>query len=141
MVEPSTSKRELTSLLDIFRLGLAIHLVAEARVFTTLVSFVRPPPTLRLQIAQLRNEHAAQQVAADQLLALEPGTDAWFNCALELRVMVLDHAKREEYLRSSLDDHIPLSINKGLVGQYATERMRLLATTSPMALARATHAA
>lgn len=141
MLEPSTPRRELASLLDVFRLGLAIHLVAEARVLRTLVSLVRPPPALRLQIDQLRTEHTLQQTIAERMVAIEAGSDAWLLSALELRVSVLDHAKREEYLRTSLDDHVPSPMTKGLVAQYATERMRLLGTTSPLALARATYAA
>jgi hypothetical protein len=141
MVAPDTPSREMTGLLDVFRLCLAIHGVAEHRVFQTLVSLVRPPSSLRLQIAQLREEHRAQQAAADRLGLIEPGSDAWYSGALELRVLVLDHAKREDYLRVVLEDHVPSSMLRGLVAQYATERMKLLGTTSPLALARSVHAA
>lgn len=141
MVEPGTSVRELTNMFEIFRLGLAIHLVAESRVLDTLVSIVRPPPSLRLQIAQLRKEHRQQQLAADKLTQVQAGSHEWYSCALELRVLVLDHAKREDYLRSTFEAHIPTPIGRGLVAQYATERMKLLASTSPVALARSEHAA
>lgn len=136
MLDPTTPTRELTGLLDIFRLALAVHLVAESRVLTTLVSIVRPPPTLRLQIAQLRTEHVEQQLAAEHLVGHEPCSDAWCTGVLELRVLVLDHAKREDYLRAALDDHVPSAIGRGLVSQYATERMKMLATTSPLMLAQ-----
>ena len=123
------------TLLDIFRLCLAVHLVAESRVLATLVSIVRPPPTLRLQIAQLRREHDGQQLLAERLANLEAGTCDWYNGVLELRVNVLAHAKREDYLRASLDDHVPSPISRGLSSQYATERLRMLSTTSPLQLA------
>ena len=135
MLEARTPPRELSGLLDIFRLALAVHLVAESRVLATLVSIVRPPATLRLQIAQLRTEHSQQQLAAERLAAITPATDSWWTGVLELRVMVLDHAKREDYLRTALDDHVPSSIGRGLTSQYATERMKMLATTSPIQLA------
>jgi hypothetical protein len=136
MLEPGTPARELSNLLDVFRLALAVHLVAETRVLTTLVSIVRPPPALRLQIAQLRTEHVGQELTAERLLNVTPASDAWYEGVLELRVMVLDHAKREDYLRASLDDHVPTTISRGLTAEYATERMRMLAQTSPLAVAR-----
>jgi hypothetical protein len=141
MVAPDTPSRELPGLLDVFRLCLAIHGVAEHRVFETLITLVRPPSSLRLQIALLREEHRQQQEAAERLGDVEPGSDAWYSSALELRVLVLDHAKREDYLRTVIEDHVPVGMARGLVAQYATERMRLLATTSPLTLARAVHAA
>jgi hypothetical protein len=141
MVEANTPPREMLSLLSVFRMALAIHGVAEHRVLETLVSLVRPPAPLRLQIAALRSEHRAQQLAAERLGQLPPGTDEWYTGALELRVLVLDHAKREDYLRTAIEDHVPTPISRGLSAQYATERMRLMATTSPLALARQVRAA
>lgn len=141
MVSPQTPVRELTTLLDMFRLGLAIHIVAEARVHGTLVAIVRPPQELRVQMASLRHEHAGQQLAAERMIELEPGCDDWYCAALELRVLLLDHARRQDYLRTPLDEYVPAGMNRGLVAQYATERMKLLASTSPLALARAVNAA
>jgi hypothetical protein len=141
MVGPDMPARELANLLDIFRLGLAVHLVAQSRVFATLVTLVRPPPPLRSQIAELGREHALQRATADRLVNLTPGSDEWFSGALELRVLVLDHAKREDYLRGVLEDYVPTAIGRGLVAQYATERMKLLGSTSPLALARSVNAA
>jgi len=86
MLEATTPPREQSGLLDIFRLALAVHLVAEMRVLGNLVSTVRPPSTLRLQIAQLRTEHMEQQLAAERLIEVEPGSDAWYAGVLELRV-------------------------------------------------------
>jgi hypothetical protein len=136
MLAPGVPARDATNLLDIFRMCLAVHLIAESRVFAMLVSIVRPPPTLRLQIAQLRNEHIAQQRTAELLATIPPGTDEWSTVALELRVLLLDHAKREDYLRGTLDDHVPTGLSRGIAAQYATERMQLLGTTSPLQLAR-----
>jgi hypothetical protein len=141
MVEPATPPRELQNLLDIVRLGLAIHLVAEARVHDSLLALVRPPPVLRLQLARLREEHRAQQRAVDALTSMAPGSCAWYTAALELRVLVLDHARREDYLRPALEDHVATPLRRRLAAEYATERMRLLASTSPLELARSVQAA
>jgi hypothetical protein len=136
MLDPRSAPRDQSNLLEVFRLALAVHLVAESRVLGTLVSLVRPPTALRLQIAQLRTDHIGQQLSAERLAAIEPGSDDWYSSALELRVMVLDHAKREDYLRAAIDDHVPTALNRGLVAEYATERMRVLTDTSPVGLAQ-----
>ena len=47
----------------------------------------------------------------------------------------MDHAVRAELSRSSLHDHVPAELQHELAREYATERMRVLATTSPVALA------
>lgn len=141
MVSPETPLRELPTLLDVFRLGLAVHLVAEARVHQTLHAIVRPPRSLRVQLASLRHDHASQQQVAERMMKLDPGCDDWYCAALELRVLLLDHARRQDYLRAPLEERVPAAINRGLVAQYATERMKLLASTSPVALARAVNAA
>jgi hypothetical protein len=136
MLAPETPDSEAANLLDIFRMCLAVHLIAEARVFAMLVSIVRPPPQLRLQIAQLRNDHVAQQRAAERLATLQPSSREWLSATLELRVLLLGHAEREEYLRGALDAHVPTKIGRGIAAQYAIERMHLLGTTSPLQLAR-----
>ncbi|HEX5061200.1 MAG TPA: hypothetical protein VFV99_17660 [Kofleriaceae bacterium] len=136
ILDPKTAAREAANLLDVFRLALAVHLVAETRVHSTLLALVRPPAALRSQIAQLRREHDVQQETAERLAELEPCSDAWYCGALELRVHVLDHAKREDYFRAALDDYVPSAVSRGLGAEYATERMKLLATTSPLAVAR-----
>jgi hypothetical protein len=70
---------------------------------------------------------------AERLAGLVPGCDDWCNCVLELRVLVLDHAKHEQTLGAALDRYVPASIGRGLVAQYEAERMRLLAATPPRA--------
>jgi hypothetical protein len=50
---------------------------------------------------------------------------------LELRVMMLDHAAREEYVRSSLTDHAPADARVELARGYATERLLGFAYLEP----------
>ncbi len=137
MVEPSTPNAELVSLLEAFRLALAVHVAAEVKVLDTLPTLVSPIPVMRELIAQTRGEHVSQQAAAETLSRVIPGTCAWYARALELRVLVLDHSARAELLRWTLNDHVPAKIRRELAGLYATERMRVLGTTSPILTARA----
>jgi hypothetical protein len=136
MLDPATANQELTNLLEVFLLALAVHVTAETRVLDTLHGRVDPPYALRMLIAQIRCEHAAQQAAADTLLRITPGSAAWYARVLELRVLVLDHTARADLLRWSLQDHVPAEIRRALASEYAVERLRSLGTTSPIATAR-----
>ena len=137
MVDPRTPVDELVMLLDVLRLALAVHVTAEARVFRTLLEKVPAPAALGLIVMHARDEHARQHDALDELGAVRVGGDAWYGLALELRVLVLDHASRAELIRWTLQDHVPLTSHRALAREYAIERMRVLARTSPVALARA----
>ncbi|MBV8757397.1 MAG: hypothetical protein JO257_08990 [Deltaproteobacteria bacterium] len=136
MVDPRTSPKELAALLDVFRLALAVHTAAEAKVLQALLARVVGPRTLHMLALQTRVEHVAQRAAADALVGARPGSIGWYDGALELRVSVMDHAARAEQTRWTLEDHVPGDVQRVLAGEYATERMRVLASTSPIALAR-----
>ena len=136
MVDPKTSPKELASLLDIFRLALAVHTAAEAKVLDALLQRVKGPRTLNMLALQTRIEHVAQRAAADALVGIRPASIAWYDGALELRVTVMDHAARADQTRWTLEDHVPVDVQRALAGEYATERMRVLASTSPLALAQ-----
>jgi hypothetical protein len=132
MVNPATAPKELTNLLDIFRLALAVHTATESRILSALLRRVSAPRTLRLIADQCRLEHVEQRAAADALTMLRPGSIGWYESALELRVTVLDHTTRGEYSRWTLQDHVPLELQRAIASEYATERMRVLASTSPI---------
>lgn len=136
MVDPMTPIDELSALTDIVRLALAVHIAAETKVFQSLVIALPEPLPLRLVHAQTRDDHTRQTHALDALALTRPGSDAWFARALELRVLVLDHTQRAELIRWALQDHVPASMHRALASDYATERMRVLARTSPVLLAR-----
>jgi len=135
MVDPRTSPKELATLLDVFRLALAVHTAAEAKVLDALLARITGPRTLNMLALQTRVEHVAQRAAADALVGARPGSIGWYDGALELRVTVMDHAARAEQTRWTLEDHVPIEVQRLLAGEYATERMRVLASTSPIALA------
>lgn len=132
MVNPATPPKELSNLLDILRLALAVHIATETRVFSTLVQRVSGPRTLQLIAEQCRQEHVEQRAAAEAMTTLRPGSIAWYEAALELRVLVLDHSARSDYARYTVEDHVPVHIQRTLAKEYAIERMRVLATTSPL---------
>ena len=132
MVNPTTTPKELGNLLEIFRLGLAVHIATETRIIETLLKRVGGPPTLRLIADQARIEHLEQRAAADTLRAVRPASIGWYEAALELRVHLLDHTARGDYARFTLDDHVPLDVQHLLAKEYAVERMRVLASTSPI---------
>lgn len=136
LVDPATRVDELVALLDVLRLALAVHVTAEAKIFDTLLEIVSGPEALRLICTQSRVEHGAQHAALDALAAARPASDTWFARALELRVLVLDHAARADLARWTLQDHVPTQLQRTLARDYATERMRVLARTSPVAVAR-----
>ena len=132
MVDPMTPAHELGTLLDVVKLALAVHVAAETSVFRPLLA----TPSLQRVAAEARHEHARQQAALDLLALARPASDTWYARALELRVLVLDHAQQAELVRWVLQDHVPAPVLRRLAADYATERMRVLARTSPLLLAR-----
>jgi hypothetical protein len=137
MVDPTTPIGELPALLDVLKLALAVHVAAEGKVFETLLEALHGPEALRMIIEQTRSAHFDQSAALDGLAAARPGSATWYTRALELRVLILDHAERAELARWTLQDHVPLPLHRALARDYATERMRVLARASPIAVARA----
>lgn len=132
MLEPATSNAEQVNLLEVFRLALAVHIAAEAKVLDSLKARMGLPAALAMMIAQVKCEHIAQQSAAEALQWTSPGSGAWYTRVLELRVLVLDHGARAELLRWSLNDHVPVPMRRDLAAAYATERLRVLSSTSPI---------
>lgn len=137
MVDTRTPPDELALLVDVCRLALAVHVSAQATVMRALIHTLGEPAVLCTLVAEARREHGGQQVALDRLASLPAGSDGWYARALELRVDVLDHAARAELARWTLQDHVPRGLRRALAADYATERLRVLARTSPVALAKA----
>ena len=136
MVDPMTPPTELSNLLDVFRLALAVHSAAEANVMDTMLERAGSPRTLSILAMQSRVEHVAQRAAAESLTMVRPASIAWYSHALELRVLVLDHSSRADQLRWTLQEHVPTTVQQGLAGAYATQRLKVLASTSPLLTAR-----
>lgn len=129
MIDPITTTRELSSLLEIVQLALAVHSAAEAKILEMMLSHGVVPRTLGLLASQVQTEHAAQRAAAAALTHIRPGSIGWYSHAQGLRRLVVDHATRADW------QHIPVSLQRALAGEYATERMRVLGTTQPLAVA------
>jgi hypothetical protein len=129
MVDPITSPRELSNLLEVVQLALAVHSAAEARVLELMLSQIPIPRSLGLVAQQVQTEHAAQRGAATALTHIRPGSIGWYSHANGLRRLVLDHAERADW------QHIPIVLQRSLAAEYATERMRVLGTAAPLAIA------
>jgi hypothetical protein len=136
MVDPRTTADELVTLLDVLKLALAVHITAESKMFETLFGIIREPRPVRLIGEQVNEEHASQQASVDALALVTPATPEWYERALDLRVLLFEHATRAELMRFTLLDEVPLPQHRALAHDYATERMRMLGKTSPIALAR-----
>lgn len=135
MLDPTTSPNELANLLDVFRLALAVHTAAEAKVFETMLTFVDVPRTLSMIAIHARDEHVQQRASSELLLRTRPGSLAWYERALSLRVLLADHGGRADQLPATLNDHVERKAQRTLAAEYATERMRVLASTSPLRVA------
>jgi hypothetical protein len=135
MTDPATPPKELGNLLEVFNLALAVHVAAEARMFDMLLARVAGPRTLAMLVSQSRCEHLAQREATDVLSRIRPSSLDWYARALELRVLVVDHTQRADYGQWTLRDHVAFDLQCELAAEYATERMRVLASTSPMRVA------
>ena len=134
MVTPGAPREELSELLDSLRLALAIHVAAEDKVMRGLLLH-HDAPALRDMVARLRTEHRRQQATADALCDIRPGSEPWNASVLELRLAVLDHASRAELVRWTLSAHLARGRGRRLAADYATERLRTLGQTSPVAVA------
>jgi hypothetical protein len=135
MLDPATPPKELTNLLEILRLAMAVHSAAEAKVLALLLARAESPRDLTMLACHTRLEHVAQRAAADDLTRLRPATIGWYEHAIELRALVSEHAARADRMRWTLRDHVSPELYRTLGSEYATERMRVLASTSPLVIA------
>ncbi len=142
MTDPAAGEVRLVEHLAVFRLALAVHIVAECRVHQSLLGIVtRPPDALRWLVAQLEREHAMQQAEAEALVGLLPGSSRWFDQVLKLRIEFLAHSERQDLMRASFEAHVGIEQRHVLASYFALERARVLAATSPLEMVRRLHAA
>lgn len=136
MVDPATAPTEMVWLLECARLAMAIHSAAELKVMDSLARRRDMPPIIGLLAMQSRQEHVAQRGAVDDLASVRPATIRWYDKAFDLRASAADHAGRAEHLRWTLLDHVPPEIRVAIASEYVTERMLVLSSTEPLAIAR-----
>jgi hypothetical protein len=135
MASAGTSVQDLGSLVEVVRLALSVHSAAQAKVMETLLSAIPRSPWIDDVVTRARTEHIAQRVQCDKLTAIEPGTNQWYEQAIELRAVMLHHVAHSEQSHRKLRDEIPVELRRRLASEYATERMRVLASTSPRRVA------
>lgn len=126
MSAPPTSASEAVALLDALRIGMTAHAIGQTMVFRDLLE-LSCTHALTAMVRTILDEHRAQARVLAALANTRPGTSSWDTRALELRVMLLDHAAREEFARVSLWDHVPADVRSSLASTYATERLRRMA--------------
>jgi len=136
MLDPVTAPNEMIWLLECVRLAMAVHSAAELQVMDSLARRRGGPPILELLATQSRQEHAAQRAAVEDLASVRPATIRWYDKVFDVRVHLAEHAGRADHLQWTLLDHVSADLRAAMAAEYATERMRVLASTSPHAIAR-----
>ena len=126
MTAGPTSASEAVALLEAVRIGMTAHAIGQTMVFRDLLD-LSCPQALAAVVRTILDEHREQARALAELANTRPGTSAWNTRASELRVMLLDHSAREEFVRVPLWDHVPADVQRSLASTYATERLRRMA--------------
>jgi hypothetical protein len=136
LADPATPPRELAEYLDVLQLAVSIHATAEAKALElALGNIITFPRTLERLVRQLRSEHALQRSTIHVLTRIRPASLGWYEQVAELSILLLDHGGRTEHMRWRFHDQIPCALQRRVACEYATERMRMLATTSPILVA------
>jgi hypothetical protein len=141
LLDPSTRVDEVPGLLEVVRLALAVHVAAQSKMFETLVHALSPVGSIRLLVRQSRVDHAAQRRRADALASMRPGSVGFHEQVSELRSALLRHGRSLDELEWILRDHVSPRLRQQLASEYVTERMRVLASTSPHLAADRRHSA
>jgi hypothetical protein len=137
IVDPATSSARILDAIDGVRLGFRVHAIAEERVFRVLRR-LQPMPLIADASAQATRDHIDQEVALDRFLhGYEPGTPRWYEWVLEVRETMTRHAFAADMMAAQLRDAVPSRLFDQLASRYATDRLRVLADTRPLAFSEA----
>ena len=131
IVTPSAPRSHVIDALDGLRLAVLAHTIAEARTMRGLAK-LEPLPRVLEHAAETCVEHAAHQASVDTLVRENLFAPSWWELAVDLRKRMVDHAFWIERTTMLLSECVPLHLQAQLARTYATERMRVLATTSPV---------
>jgi hypothetical protein len=130
MLDPSASVREGRDALEGARLGLAVHVTAESRLFAS-VTQVQPTPALQWLATTARREHLRHQAVVQ---GLDVGGPLWYQRGFELWETLIEHASHTDGVVAVLRECLPRRLFDDLAGRYATERLRILGAASPVLL-------
>ena len=137
IVDPATPSATVLDAVDGVRLGFRVHAIAEERVFRMLAR-LQPLPLIADASAHAMRDHIDQEVMLDRFLhGYEPGTQRWYEWVLEVRESMTRHAFAADLMAARLRDAIPSRLFDQLASRYATERLRVLADTRPLAFSEA----
>jgi hypothetical protein len=140
IVMPSAPMALVIDALDGLRLAVLVHTIAETRTIRGLAK-LEPLPRVVELAAESCVEHSAQQTAVDTLVRENLFAPSWWELAVDLRQRMADHAFWTDRATVLLSECVPLHLQAQLARTYATERMRVLATTAPAQLVSELHAA
>jgi hypothetical protein len=137
IIDPSTSPARVLDAVDGVRLGFRIHAIAEERVFRVL-GRLQPLPLIADATERAMRDHIDQEVMLDRFLhGDQPGSPRWYEWVLEVRETMTRHAFAADMMALRLRDAIPSRLFEQLASRYATERLRVLADTRPLAFSEA----
>jgi hypothetical protein len=135
LADLTTPPRDLAEYLEILQLALSIHAAAEIKALELVVGSVTYSRAVDALVRQIGREHALQRSAVQTLTRIRPASLAWYEHVAELSILVLDHGGRAEHTRWRFHDQLPYALQRLVASEYATERLRMLATTSPVLVA------
>jgi hypothetical protein len=136
-----SSPREVAPLIDAMRIGLGAHTAAQAAVLRDLMGPVASSRLVAESVRTILDEHRKQARDVAALGALRVGTSEWQDALLELRIAILDHKAREEFIAVTLFDHVGPMMRRSLARVYATERLRRFASLDAVVMDRPLRAA
>jgi len=139
LLESSTTSGDIAPLLDAIRIGLGAHMVAQSAVLGELLGPVASSRVVTELVRSTLDEHRKQARDLATLASLRIGSSTWHDAVLELRIAMLNHGAREEFIGATLFDHVAPARRHAFARTYATERLRRFAhldmrTTEPAAL-------
>jgi hypothetical protein len=124
----STTAAEAEPLLDALRICLGAHTAAQSTVLRDLLGPVASSRVIAENVRTILDEHRKQARELAVLGALRVGASEWQDAVLELRIAVLDHKAREEFIAVTLFDHVGPATRRAFARTYATERLRRFAS-------------
>jgi hemerythrin superfamily protein len=122
---------DLRTALDGVRLGLTAHAEAEEIVLAQALTRSNADRVLEALVEDAQAQHRAQEKALACLVCARPHSQQWRESIERLRDLVHDHAEHEECRILPAFRELMPKVYEALAGEFATERLRQLASLQP----------